>query len=184
MATETKLKNPGGDTHAEFDRDVNIRGVVYIGVGLAAITVLSFVSMWFFFRGLSSYEERRDPAPSPIPEAAQGVRPVGPTLQATPERELEQLLALEHELLEGYGVAEGGAYARVPIERAMEMVLAEGLGTPEGESEPTDVAAGLAAGGEEGPTVELAAETERTASEREERAADDDPDESEGPDGE
>ncbi len=159
MTTETKLKNPGGDTHEEFDRDVDVRGIVYTGLGLAAIIALAFVGMWFFFRGLASYEERRDPAPSPLPEAAQAVRPVGPTLQATPELELEQLLALEDEMLEGYGVAEDGAYARVPIERAMEMVLAQGLGTPEGEPEPT-------------------------AAEREERPAPDTPDESEGPDGE
>lgn len=141
MSTETKLKNPGGDRHEEFDRDISVRTLAYAGLGLAGLTLLSFVVVWFIFGGLVSFEERRDPEPSPMPEAAEAVRPAGPTLQATPERELEQLLALEDRMLEGYGVADGGGYARVPIERAMEMVLAQGLGTPEGE--PTDVVAGL-----------------------------------------
>lgn len=184
MTTERKLKNPGGDTHAEFDRDVDVRGIVYTGVGLAAITALAFVAMWFFIRGLSSYEERRDPAPLPIPEAAQGVRPVGPMLQATPERELEQLLAIENEMLGSYGVAEGGEHARVPIERAMEMVIAQGLGTPLDGNEPTDVAAGVVAGEDDDSPAELAPETEPTETEREELPELDTEDESEGPDGE
>lgn len=184
MDTDRKPKNPGGDTHAEFDREVNVRGIVYTGVGLAAVTAAAFIGMWFFFRGLSSYEERRDPAPLPIPEAAQALRPAGPMLQATPERELEQLLAIENEMLGSYGVAEGGEYARVPIERAMELVLAQGLGTPEGGNEPTDVAAGVVAGDPDDSPAGLVTETEPTSGERDERPELDVVDESEGPDGE
>jgi hypothetical protein len=139
MDTETKLRNPGGEKHAEFDRDINLKAVVYTGVGLAVLTAVSFVLMWFFFKGLASYEERRDPEPSPMPEAARELRPAGPTLQATPERDLEELLAIEHERLEGYGMAGDGEHARVPIERAMEMALERGLGTPEGtDEEPSE----------------------------------------------
>lgn len=137
--TETKLRNPGGEKHAEFDRDINLKAVVYTGVGLAVLTAVSFVLMWFFVTGLASYEERRDPEPSPMPEAARELRPAGPTLQATPERDLEELLAIEHERLEGYGMAGDGEHARVPIERAMEMALERGLGTPEGtDEEPSE----------------------------------------------
>jgi hypothetical protein len=138
-ATETKLRNPGGEKHADFDRDINLKAVVYTGVGLAVLTAVSFVLMWFFFKGLASYEERRDPEPSPMSEAARELRPAGPTLQATPERDLEELLAIEHERLEGYGMAGDGEHARVPIERAMEMALERGLGTPEGtDEEPSE----------------------------------------------
>jgi hypothetical protein len=137
--TETKLRNPGGEKHADFDRDINLKAVVYTGVGLAVLTAVSFVLMWFFFKGLASYEERRDPEPSPMPEAARELRPAGPTLQATPERDLAELLAIEHERLEGYGMAGDGEHARVPIERAMEMALERGLGTPEGtDEEPSE----------------------------------------------
>ena len=181
MGTETKLKNPGGDRHEEFDRDINLKGVLYIGVGLAALTVLSFVVAWFIFGGLASYEERRDPEPSPLREAAREARPAGTTLQATPERDLEELLAIEHERLEGYGLAGDGEHARVPIERAMEMALERGLGTPEGEAaaEELDVPAGSV----EGVAVEEdpVAATESTDEERAEGI--DEETSPEGPDG-
>lgn len=167
--TETKLRNPGGESHEEFDRDINLKGVLYIGVGLAALTAVSFVLMWFFFKGMASYEERRDPEPSPIREAAREVRPAGTTLQATPERDLEELLAIEHERLEAYGLADDGEHARVPIERAMEMALERGLGTSEG-------GAAAEAGGPAGSTAgeslaeeEPVAEAEGTDEERGER---------------
>lgn len=148
MATEdAKLRNPGGEKHDDFDRDINLKAVVYTGAGLAALTAVSFVLMWFFFKGLASYEERRDPEPSPMPEAARELRPAGPTLQATPERDLEELLAIEHERLEEYGLADDGEHARVPIDRAMEMALERGLGTPGGEA-PDPAGAGETVGGD------------------------------------
>lgn len=136
---DPKLRNPGGDTHAEFDRDVNMRGVVWTGVGLAVLTAVAFVVAWFVFQGLAGYEERRQPEPLPIPEAQERALPPGPRLQATPEEDLEAMLAQEEALLEQYSVVEeGGGYARIPIERAMELALERGLGRgagPEGTGE-------------------------------------------------
>lgn len=133
-------KNPGGSSHAEFDRDVNIRGVVWTGVGLAAITALAFVVVWFIFHGIAERQEARDPEPLPFPEAAAPMAPPGPALQSTPEEDLQDMLAEEAALLESYGlVGEDGAYARIPIERAMELALERGLGRsdalPEGTTE-------------------------------------------------
>jgi len=124
-------RNPGGSTPEEFDRDVDIRGVVWTGVGLAAITAAAFVLMWFFVRGLMASGEARDPEPLPMPEAAEPALPPGPRLQATPEEELREMLGREKELLETYGVIDGeGGYARIPIERAMELTLERGVGAP------------------------------------------------------
>lgn len=137
MATDDRnpnLRNPGGDNHAEFDRDLNIRGVVWTGVGLAGITALGFVIAWFVFGGLADFEERQGPEPLPLPEAAERALPPGPRLQATPEEDLEALLAHEEALLEHYSVVEeGGEFARIPIERAMELVLERGVGPAPGE---------------------------------------------------
>lgn len=123
-------RNPGGIAPEEFDRDVNIKGVVWTGVGLLGITALAFVLMWFFVRGLMSAQERRDPEPLPMPEAAETALPPAPRLQATPEEELREMLAHEKALLETYGVVDSeGGYARIPIERAMELYL-EGRDAP------------------------------------------------------
>lgn len=122
-------KNPGGSSPAEFDRDVDIRAVVWTGVGLAVITAAAFVFGWFFFQGLAGRQEARDPEPLPIPEAAAPVEPPGPRLQSTPEEDLREMLAEEAALLESYGVVgEDGEYVRIPIERAMELALEHGLG--------------------------------------------------------
>lgn len=127
--SDKKQRNPGGDTHAEFDRDVNMRGVVWAAAGLAILTAAAFVVAWFVFQGLAGYEERRQPEPLPIPEAQERALPPGPRLQATPEEDLEAMLAQEEALLERYSVVEeGGEYARIPIERAMELALERGLG--------------------------------------------------------
>lgn len=122
-------RNPGGSSPEDFDRDVDIRGVVWTGVGLAAVTAVAFVLVWFFFRGLAAREEARDPEPLPIPEAAAPVEPPGPRLQTSPEEDLREMLAAEEEHLESYGlVGEDGEHARIPIERAMELALERGLG--------------------------------------------------------
>lgn len=126
---ETELRNPGGTSPEEFDRDVDIRGVVWTGVGLAAVTAAAFVLMWFFFQGLIAGEEARDPEPLPMPEAAERAEPPGPRLQTSPEEELQDMLAEEEARLESYGLAgEEGEHARIPIERAMELALERGLG--------------------------------------------------------
>lgn len=129
--TDPKLPNPGGDSHAEFDRDVNLRGVLWTGAVLVGVTVLGFVVAWFVFRGMAASEQRRSPEPLPIPEARERALPPGPRLQATPEEDLEELLAQEEALLERYSlVEEGGGYARIPIERAMELFLEQRGGEP------------------------------------------------------
>ncbi|HEX6200139.1 MAG TPA: hypothetical protein VF150_07750 [Thermoanaerobaculia bacterium] len=132
-------KNPGGSSPPEFDRDLDIRAVVWTGVVLAAITAAAFVFAWFFFQGLAGRQEARDPEPLPMPEAAEAVEPPGPRLQSTPEEDLREMLAAEAEHLETYGlVGEDGQYARIPIERAMELALERGLGRGTGAPSPAE----------------------------------------------
>jgi hypothetical protein len=52
----------------------------------------------------------------------------GPKLLARPERELDEVRAAEKEQLGSYGwVDQAGGVARIPVERAMEIVAAQGL---------------------------------------------------------
>jgi hypothetical protein len=132
---EARPRNPGGASPEEFDRDLNLRGIVWTGVGLAAVTALAFVLMWFLFQGLAASQEARDPEPLPMPEAAERAQPPGPALQSTPERDLAEMLAHEKTLLESYGLVDReGGYARIPIERAMALALERGLGLGAEES--------------------------------------------------
>lgn len=120
----------GGSSPEGYDRDVNIRAVVWTGVVLAVIAVLGGIVGTLVILGFESSQERRDPEPLPIPEAAEPILPPGPRLQATPEEDLEAMLEQEAARLERYSlVEEGGEYARIPVERAMELILEDSQAT-------------------------------------------------------
>lgn len=124
----------GGSSPERADRDVNIRAIVWFGVILGAIAVLGGIVGTLVIVGFESSQERRDPEPLPIREAAEPILPTGPRLQATPEEDLEAMLAQEEARLERYSLQqEGGEFARIPIERAMELILERGPGAGEGE---------------------------------------------------
>ena len=132
--SEHDPKREHGAAHAEgaaevFDREIDLRGIVVVGVWLAVITVLSFGASWLFYRGLASYERKAlDRAPSPLREANAPRPPAGPLLQMSPETELAAYRRAEQAKLNGWGwVDKAHAVAHVPVERAIEAVAAEGL---------------------------------------------------------
>lgn len=111
---------------AGVDREINLKGIVYTTGGLAVVVILSAVAMWWLSTGLRARLEASDPPPAILPEARTQPTPPGPRLQTHPEEELRELRRNEDEILTGYAwVDESAGVARVPIERAMEL-LAEG----------------------------------------------------------
>ena len=95
-------------------------------VVLAVVTVAFAVLMW----PLASYFLRARPEPSRAVERIDRSRPAGPLLQVDPAAELAELRRQEQRALDGYGwVDRGAGIARVPVERALELVLAEGVGS-------------------------------------------------------
>ena len=112
-----------------FDHEIDLKGIVTVGIWLAVVTVASFGASWLFYRGLSSYERKAlDRAPSPLREAAAPRSPAGPLLQTSPETELAAFRRAEQAKLNGWGwVDRAHAVAQVPVERAIDAVAAEGL---------------------------------------------------------
>jgi len=120
--TEHPTGNPG-----PFDREIDVRAILKIGMWLAVVTLCSYVVAWGFYRLLSSEEAAADPKPSPIAEAQRPRVPPGPHLQANPERELAAFRKGEDERLAGWGwVDRGTGVAHVPVERAIDEVAAAG----------------------------------------------------------
>jgi hypothetical protein len=78
--------HPAGDGHAGevFDREINIRGIVWTVVGLVVVTVVSAALMWLLLDGLRGLGAKSDPPPSPIPEANEPRLPPAPRLQVGP----------------------------------------------------------------------------------------------------
>ncbi len=112
-----------------FDGEIDARSIVSIGIWLAVVSVVSFALGWLFYKGLSSYERKAlDAKPSPIQEANAPRRPLGPQLQVRPELDLAAFRAAERERLNGWGWVDAGkSVAHVPVETAIEAVVANGL---------------------------------------------------------
>lgn len=115
-------------------RDANARKVALFGLAVAVVTVLVLVVMWGLFGFFIRLEASRDrPAP---PLAAEREPPMGPRLQVAPARDLEEMHASEDEYLNSYGwINTERGIVHVPIERAMDLLLEQGLPVREsGES--------------------------------------------------
>ncbi len=124
--------SPGGDQPVpqagHETSDVSIRGIVRFGIGLGVGTILAAVGMWMLFRVLERRERRVD-VPVP-PMVAAGLRrtPPEPRLEANPLEPRHRMQAREEAALTTYGwVDRGTGVARIPIGRAMELLVERGL---------------------------------------------------------
>lgn len=124
-----------------LDRDLHLWRIVGFGVGLVALIAVVSAGMWLLVQVLTSAEVAEDPPPPVLPEARQQEAPPEPRLQTDPFADLAALRAAEDETLEGWAwTDEGAGLARVPVERAMELLLEErpAAGRPEGDAEPAE----------------------------------------------
>jgi hypothetical protein len=106
-------------------RDANVRGVIGFLVGLSLMLVFTALVCWGMFKYFSASQVSRAPA-SPFSETRQ--LPTGPQLQVNPRQDWLRFRAEQEHALESYSweSREDGT-VRVPIERAIEMLLKQGL---------------------------------------------------------
>lgn len=111
--------------------DLNVRAIIWFVVVLTGITLAVDVAMYGLFKALDYYEVKHDPPVSPlfIPSAGPdgGPQPA-PGLQTEPWKDLKTFRAAQTAHLHGYGwVDEKAGVARVPIAKAKELLLEQGL---------------------------------------------------------
>ena len=107
--------------------DARVAPLVLFGI---ALTLLVVVSMWLVGRIDTSLREtqEQDDARHPMRSFRKG--PEGPLLQAVPRTDLELHLAEEDAQLSTYGwVDRPNGVARIPIDRAMQILNDRGLQT-------------------------------------------------------
>jgi hypothetical protein len=113
-----------GRGHEQTDADV--RKVAMFGVGLAAMILVACLAMWITFRYLSAHQPLTGPPPSPL--ATTRRLPPEPRLQTAETRDLGAVREGEDKALASYGwVDKDGGVARIPIERAMDLILQRGI---------------------------------------------------------
>ena len=119
------------------DHDVDLGAVAKFAAALAVVTVLLFGLMWIVSKGFKSSLERRDPESIPIMAENPREAAPGPRLQSDPNRDMAELRAEERAALEGYAwLSPDRTTARIPVSRAMEIVLANGLPKATGGTPP------------------------------------------------
>ncbi len=148
----------------ERDQDLNVKVVLLSTLGLVLLLVVATAAMYFVTVGFRDRDQAGDSPPTPIhqeaidegipleppaprlqpqPGASTGLvdRGVSPDRETTPEAEMRRFLAEEEQELNSYGwVDAGNGIARIPIDRAMELIIEQGL--PETPLQPAVEAGG------------------------------------------
>ena len=105
--------------------DANVRSLVWWGIGVFALIAACVIVSAVVFRYFVIHQTLGPPA-SPF----ENVRalPPRPVLQVVPARDLQQYLEQQHAILNSYGwVDQKAGVARIPIDRAMDLLLQKGL---------------------------------------------------------
>ena len=106
--------------------DIQIRLILMFGIGLVIVTVVVLlVADWLFDDFAASRPKVQGP---PAPFAETRPLPPEPRLQVDPAQDLQQMRAAEDAVLSSYAwVNEAAGVVRIPIDRAIERVVEQGL---------------------------------------------------------
>jgi cytoskeletal protein RodZ len=105
--------------------DASISALVKFGVGLFFLIVVVLAGANWMFNYFRNTQQLGPPA-SPFEESR--TMPPQPRLQVRPAQDLKQLRTTEDERLNSYGwVDQKTGVARIPIDRAMDLLIEKGL---------------------------------------------------------
>jgi hypothetical protein len=122
----------------EFDREINVRGVIWAGAGLSAVTLVMSLLMWWLLRGFDSFDSKRDVRLRPIESALPQQPPPEPRLQVSPNDDMRRMREEEDRLLERAGwVNRQEGTVRVPIDVAMEVIVSRGVAAAPSPPQPS-----------------------------------------------
>jgi len=123
-------------------RDLSTRVVVIFGASLVVGAVVIHLLIWLLYVFYGSLQAGAYPRQYPMAHVGAPPLPPAPRLQTQPREDLKKLRAEEERRLESYGwvdVARGQVH--IPIDRAMELLLQQGL--PARRQSPSVAAPGM-----------------------------------------
>ncbi len=110
-------------------RDASIKGLLQFAFWMAVVLAVTLFAM----RGLFDYIKKAEPlgpTSSPLVKEGERVLPPSPRLQVYPHQELMDYCAKQQKDVNSYGwVNEQVGVVHIPVERAMDLILARGLPT-------------------------------------------------------
>lgn len=136
--SKAPVTNPQGANGKGYEsRDANIGSLLKFAAWLAVLLVVVLFAMKWMFFYLAKTQQLGPPA-SPFENAR--VLPPAPRLQVEPRVELRTYCEGQREQVESYGWVDPRiGYVRIPVDRAIDKVLASGLPARASE-EPTAAA--------------------------------------------
>ena len=120
---------PPPDPNAGHERrDVSIKSVVLFGVYLTVAAVAVHVAIWVLWGQLNRAADRANTSEYPMAATAPSQLPPAPRLQVQPREEMKALRRDEERALGSYGwIDRTAGIVRLPVDRAVELVLERGL---------------------------------------------------------
>jgi hypothetical protein len=115
-----------GATHET--RDISTRVVVIFGVSLVVGAILVHFLIWVLYVFYGSLHDKAYPRQYPMAQIGAPPLPPTPRLQTQPREDLKNLRAEEQKRLDSYGWVDASrGEVHIPIDRAMELLLQQGL---------------------------------------------------------
>ena len=124
----------------EFDREINVRGVIWTGVALVAMALVVNLLMWWLLRGFGSSEAKHDVPLTPIEKASPQQPPPEPRLQKDPNEDMRAMRQDEDYKLSHAGwVNRQQGIVRLPVDVALEVIVSRGVAATQtpGPSKPS-----------------------------------------------
>jgi hypothetical protein len=116
--------------------EINLRVVTWTAIGLMISVIAVFVTVGGLF---SLFKRQYASASAPSRITTPGRLPPAPRLQANPTSDWRELLEAENAKLNSYGwIDKSGGVIRIPIDRAMDLLVQRGLPTRDDDHEKGD----------------------------------------------
>lgn len=113
---------------AHETRDISTRVVVVFGITLIVAAIVIHFGVWLLYMFYGSLQARADTRQFPMAQVGAPPLPPAPRLQTQPREDLKNLRAEEQRQLDSYGWVDASrGTVRIPIDRAMQLVLEQGL---------------------------------------------------------
>jgi|WetSurMetagenome_2_1015567.scaffolds.fasta_scaffold305388_2 hypothetical protein len=123
--THDDLHTPGARHET---RDISTRVVVVFGVSLVVGAILVHFAVWLLYVLYGNMQSKAYPRQYPLAQVGPPPLPPAPRLQTQPREDLKNMRAEEERYLGTYGWADSARGAvHIPIDRAMELLLQQGL---------------------------------------------------------
>ena len=113
---------------AREERDVRVSAVLWFGFWLFVLAIAVHLAMWGLFRLFAAQERAGQRELAPGVAASLRRTPAEPRLEPLPLVPRQALRAAEDARLSSYGwVSRSGGVARIPVDRAMELIVEHGV---------------------------------------------------------